>query len=152
MELETNARGNLILPASRFGSMVQSLTISAAILYGTTLLKGFDLFEILPPVAITAGFLILFAVLAQVIFLLQGDLEFDSSRQLVVKGGRVVTKFQQIRQVEIQRGTGDEPRYNIVLRLGASRSYVVFGTQDETKACLDAAAIARVINKPVVVD
>jgi len=152
MELEVNARGNLICPASKLMPMVQSFAITVSLMFGSILLNNdFDLFETLPFVILVAGFLALFAAVTHVLLLLQGDLEFNTSRQLVTKGNKVITTYKQIRQVEIRKGAGEEASYVIVLRLGVSRSFIVLQTQDETSASLDAAAIARVVEKSVVV-
>lgn len=152
MELEVNERGNLFVPSSRLMPMLQSCAISAAIFYVSTWLNGIDLLEEFPSPAIAIGFLALCVVVAYLLLSIQSDLEFDNSRQAVVKGRRIVTTYQQIRQVEIRTGTGDEPRYTIALRLGVSRIHFVLGTEDETSASLDAASIARAVNRPVVMD
>lgn len=151
MELEVNDRGNLYVPSSRFVPMLQSALITAASFYFFSWLNGVDPLEALPPPITLVGFLLLCVLVAHLLLSIQADVEFDSSRRQVMKGKKVITPFDQIRQIEIRKDQGDEALFTILLRLGISRSYVVLDTQDETAASLDAAAIARVVGKEVVV-
>lgn len=149
MELEVNERGNLFVPSSRLVPMLQSSLISAAMFYFYSWLNGVDVVEDFYAPAPVIGFVVLFVVVAHLLLSIQADVEFDSARQQVMKGKRVIAPFHQIRQVELRKGNGDEALYTILLRLGISRSYVVLYTQDETAASLDAAAIARAVGKEV---
>lgn len=149
MELEVNDRGNLFVPSSRLVPMLQSTLISAVVSYFFGWLNGVDVLEELPSPVAMLGFLVLCVVVTHLLLSIQADVEFDSSRRQVVKGRKVITPYDQIRQIEIRRGQGDEALFTILLRLGISRSYVVLYTEDEATASLDAAAIARVVGKEV---
>ena len=151
MELETNERGNLFVPSSRLVPMLQSALISAAVFFINSWLNDVDLEEFLPSLPIVIGAIVLGVVTFHLLLSIQSDLEFDDSRQQVMKGKRVIAPYHQIRQVELQHGQGDQPRYRIVLRLGVARAYVVLETENETTASLDAASIARAVGKTVLV-
>jgi hypothetical protein len=149
MELDINDRGNLFVPSSRLVPMLQSTLISAAVFFVSSWFNGVDFEEHFPSPAMVIGTLVLGVVTAHLLLSIQANVEFDNSSQQVVKGKKVIVPYHQIRQVELQRGQGDEPGYTIKLRLGASRSIRVLTSNDETGASLDAAEIARTVGKPV---
>lgn len=150
MELEFNDRGNLIVPASRVQALLASVALTLVFAFVDIWFHlDFDTEDTLS----TMSFITAIVVVATTIYHLHrlwlGDLEFDAKSRLVKRGKRVLVRFDHVLAVEIRERDGRNAGFSVVLRTGRIRHHVVLDDVDPTTASLDAATIARVLDKPV---
>jgi hypothetical protein len=150
--VSTNARGNLVVHVPRWIRAVISGLFTIPYVWLKFDFAGYDDTDTLLSFApFVTGLFVVWAIAFFIITRFDPDLEFDTAKECVRLGSKVIAGYKHVRHVELKTNSdNDDGRIEVNLSIGGRKGYSVLVTNNETEASLLAADCARAMGKEVV--